>query len=90
MSRKPSPILITIARTDPSQQLQTLIDLLDEKSELPFELPFTVHWPKGARRVSARALLLMFAGYQHLLEKYPKLNSQPAAVSLEPSTGQVT
>ncbi len=84
MNRKPSPILITLARTNISPQLQALIDLLDEKTELPFELPFTMHWPHGARRVSARAILLMLAGYQHLLEKYPKTaNATPTPPALE-------
>lgn len=50
--------------------------------DLPFNPPLEMRWPIGPREQSERAMVLLRAGYQALLEKYP--GSEPDQVELSP------
>lgn len=48
-----------------------LVQLIEGVADPSFELPTILKWPKGERRNSERALLLLRAGLEHLRDRYP-------------------
>jgi hypothetical protein len=58
--------------TESPPEHEALIRLLLEKDDLPFSLPSYVQWPRGERRMTDRALILMHAGIEHLKATYPQ------------------
>ncbi len=51
---------------------EKLVDILMEKADLPCDFPSYLFWPRGERRLTDRALILMQAGLEHLKNVYPK------------------
>lgn len=58
--------------TESPPEHEALIRFLLEKDEPPFALPSYVHWPRGERRMTERAIILMHAGIEHLKKAFPK------------------
>lgn len=55
-----------------------IVKLIEGSSDPGFELPAILKWPRGERRNSERALLLLRAGLEHLRERYPPNRRQGA------------
>ena len=45
---------------------------IQDRDDLPFDLPIEMGWPVGERKKSARAMVLIKAGYGAMLKKYPR------------------